>query len=101
MDDQAVNVVILGRNYKLKISRDDEEYLRQAVERINEQAKLYGRSFNYNDHQDLLAMVSLGQITELVKLQASLQYKDEKLLDKLRDIDNVLEQYLHPTQNSL
>ncbi len=101
MDDQAVTVTILGRNYKLKIAKNDEEYLRQAVERINEQAKLYGRSFNYNDHQDLLAMVSLGQITEFVKLQASLQYKDEKLLDKLRDIDNVLDQYLHPTQNSL
>lgn len=101
MDDQAVTVTILGRNYKLKIAKDDEEYLREAVERINEQAKQYGRSFNYNDHQDLLAMVSLGQITELVKLQANLQYKDEKLLDKLRNIDNVLEQYLHPTQNSL
>lgn len=101
MEDQTVSVNILGRSYKLKISPDDETYLRQAAENINAQAKEYGRHFGYNDFQDLLAMVALGQITELVKMKANMGYKDNGLLDKLADIDKMLDEYLHPTRNSL
>ncbi len=101
MDEQPVTVTILGRSYKLKIGSHDEEYLRAAAELINSQAKQYGQNFNYQDHQDLLAMVALGQITELTKLRANLTFKNEKLQNKLEDIDTALNEYLHPTQNSL
>ncbi|MDY5969125.1 MAG: cell division protein ZapA [Bacteroidales bacterium] len=101
MEDQPVTVNILGRSYKLKISPDDEAYLRQAADNINSQAKEYGRHFGYNDFQDLLTMVALGQITELVKMKASLNYKDDGLLEKLANIDKMLDEYLHPTRNSL
>ena len=101
MEDQPVSVNILGRNYKLKISPRDEAHLRQAAELINTQAKEYGRHFGYNDFQDLLAMVALGQITELVKMKADQDYKDDGLLEKLADIDKMLEKHLHPTRNSL
>jgi cell division protein ZapA (FtsZ GTPase activity inhibitor) len=101
MENQPVSVTILGREYKLKIAKNSEEYLRKAADLINNQAKQYGKNFGYYDHQDLLAMVALGQITELIKLQSNLEFKDNELLNKLTNIDNVLEKYLHPTQNSL
>lgn len=101
MEEQPVTVNVMGRDYKLKIGKDDEEYLRKAADLINSQANLYGRNFNYRDHQDLLAMVALGQITEFTKLQALLKHKDDELSLSLTDIDNTLEQYLHPTRNSL
>ena len=101
MDTVAASVTILGRTYRLRVAAEDEEALRKAAESIEAQAKKYGGMYAYNDHQDLLAMVALTQITQLTKIQNSLKYKDTDLAQKLRSIDSVLEGILHPTQNSL
>ena len=69
MNELPVTVNILDRPYKLKISRDDEYFLRKAADLIGEQAASYGKMYAYNDRQDLLAMVALTQITQLLKLQ--------------------------------
>lgn len=101
MDTIAASVTILGRTYRLRVAAEDEEALRKAAETIEAQAKNYGGMYAYNDHQDLLAMVALTQITQLTKIQNSLKYKDTDLAQKLQSIDSVLEGILHPTQNSL
>jgi hypothetical protein len=46
-------------------------------------------------------MVALTQITQLTKIQDSLRFKDTDLAQRLQSIDSVLDQILHPTQNSL
>ena len=91
----------MGRTYKLRVASEDEEALRKAASVIDAQAKSYGKQYAYNDHQDLLAMVALTQITQLTKIQDSLRFKDTNLAQRLQSIDSVLEQILHPTQNSL
>ena len=47
MENQPVSVTILGREYKLKIAKNSEEYLRKAADLINNQAKQYGKNFGY------------------------------------------------------
>ena len=101
METVAASVTILGRTYRLRVAKEDEEALRKAADMIESQAKNYGNMYAYNDHQDLLAMVALTQITQLTKIQNSLRYKDTDLAQKLKSIDNVLEGILHPNQNSL
>ncbi len=101
MDTVSASVNILGRTYKLRVAPHDEEALRKAAEAIGTQAKQYGQMYAYNDHQDLLAMVALTQITQLTKIQNSLHYKDTDLAQRLQTVDSVLEQILHPTRNSL
>ena len=101
METIAASVTILGRTYRLRVAAEDEDALRKAAETIDAQAKNYGGMYAYNDHQDLLAMVALTQITQLTKIQNSLKYKDTDLAQKLRSIDSVLEGILHPAQNSL
>lgn len=101
METVAASVTILGRTYRLRVAKEDEEALRKAADMIESQAKNYGNMYAYNDHQDLLAMVALTQITQLTKIQNSLRYKDTDLAQKLQSIDNVLERILHPNQNSL
>ena len=97
----SVAVNILGRTYKLRVVPEDEEVLRSAAAAIDSQAKNYGKMYAYNDHQDLLAMVALTQITQLKKMQKSLQYKDTDMAGRLQSINSVLEEILHPTRNSL
>lgn len=101
METVAASVNILGRTYKLRVSAGDEAPLRKAAEMIDGQAKSYGRQYAYNDHQDLLAMVALTQITQLIKMQGQLEYKDTDLAQKLQSIDSILDQILHPDRNSL
>lgn len=101
METVSASVNILGRTYKLRVAADDEEALRKAAEAIDTQAKGYGKMYAYNDHQDLLAMVALTQITQLTKIQDSLRFKDTDLAKRLETIDSVLGQILHPAQNSL
>ena len=101
METVSASVNILGRTYRLRVSADDEAALRKAAQSIESQAKQYGNMYAYNDHQDLLAMVALTQITQLTKMQDSLRFKDTDLAGRLQSIDSVLEGILHPTQNSL
>lgn len=101
METVAASVSIMGRTYKLRVAAEDEEALRKAADSIESQARSYGNMYAYNDHQDLLAMVALTQITQLTKIQNNLRYKDTDLAQRLQSIDNVLDGILHPTQNSL
>jgi len=100
METVSASVSILGRTYKLRVAAEDEGALRKAAEAISMQAKNYGQMYAYNDHQDLLAMVALTQITQLTKIQDSLQFKDTDLAQRLQTVDSILEQILHPTMET-
>ena len=91
MSDIPATVHILDRPYKLRISPDDEQYLRRAAELIDAQSKSYGKLYAYNDRQDLLAMVALTQITRLLKLEGRQQFRDTKLETRLSDINRLLD----------
>ena len=91
MSDVPATVHIVDRPYKLRISPDDEQYLRRAAELIDAQSKSYGKLYAYNDRQDLLAMVALTQITRLLKLEGRQQFRDTKLETRLSDINRLLD----------
>ncbi|MCR4816948.1 MAG: cell division protein ZapA [Bacteroidales bacterium] len=101
MEKCSATVNILERSYKLSIPASDEKYLRDAAAFIDSQARIFKKQYGHRDNQDLLAMVALAQVTELFKTNDSLRFKDNDLIQKLSDIDSLLEQNLHPTQNSL
>ncbi|MBQ6238342.1 MAG: cell division protein ZapA [Bacteroidales bacterium] len=101
MENVSVTVTILERSYKLTIAPQEETHLRDAAALIDAQAKMFKKQYGHRDNQDLLAMVALAQVTELMKTQDSLKYKDNELITKLTEIDSVLNDNLHPTQNSL
>lgn len=101
MDTISVSVNILERSYKLSIAAEDETRLRNAAASIDAHARVFKKQFSHRDNQDLLAMVALMQGTELNKTKDSLHYKDNQLIEKLTEIDSLLEHSLHPIQNSL
>lgn len=100
MDKVSATVTILERRYKLTIDSSDEEYLRKAADLIDSMAKNYGKMYAYKDHQDLLAMVAITQITQLVQTQERLKYKETVLEDKMIQIEQLLEQSLSPSSNN-
>lgn len=94
MNEIPATVHILDRPYKLKVKPDDEQYLRQAAEFIDTQARNYGKKYAYNDRQDLLAMVALTQITQLIQQNDRLQFAETKLASRLDDILKLLEPHV-------
>ena len=91
MDELPVTVTILGRKYKLKISSSEEPYLRKAADLIEQQARDYGKRYGHQDGQDLLAMVSLTQITSLIKMQERRNFQSDVLEERLNAISQLLD----------
>ena len=91
MDKLPVTVTILGRKYKLKISSSEEPYLRKAADLIEQQARDYGKRYGHQDGQDLLAMVSLTQITSLIKMQERRNFQSDGLEERLNAISQLLD----------
>ena len=101
MANVSASVNILERNFKLTISDTEEHYLRDAAALIDSQARLFKKQFSQRDNQDIISMVALMQVTELMKMRDSLSFKDNELITKLTEIDSLLNNNLHPSQNSL
>ena len=61
MDEFTITVKISNRSYRLKIDRDEEGEIRNAVDQINKSIKAYADNIAYKDEQDLLALVALEE----------------------------------------
>ena len=93
MDDEfPITLVILDRPYKMRVKASEEETIRNAVKAINSRAAEYKNAFAYKDMQDILAMMSVEMTTKILQLEENSQYVNSKLMSKLEEIENVLEQ---------
>jgi cell division protein ZapA len=93
MDDFTITVKIAERTYKLIIKRDEEESVREAAKRVNEQIKTYANSY-HSDKQDILAMVALHFATMGLDTGSELAYMNGRLSDDLAVINTVLDNAL-------
>lgn len=89
-DTGQTTVTILGRSYRLKIAEEDRKYLCEAAERIEQQARQYGKRYAYHDNQDLLAMVVLSKLTQFYKAQELLEGQERRMKEELSRIDGLL-----------
>lgn len=85
-----INVSIAGRPYSLTINKSDEEEVREAAKRVNQAIKDYSNSFEYKDHQDLFAMMSLQFAANSIHLEYEKSFRDKEMIKKLSEIDDLL-----------
>jgi len=85
-------VSIAGRPYSLTIDRKDEEQVREAAKKVNKAINDYSNAFEYKDHQDLFAMMALQFATRSIELEYEKKFRDELMMQKLSDIDGLLEE---------
>jgi cell division protein ZapA (FtsZ GTPase activity inhibitor) len=93
-ENQNIKVFIAGRPYTLSVVREEEEVVRKAVEVINDTVTSYSKSYEYKDHQDLFAMVALQHVANSIRLQEQKSFMDNKLENKLSQIDQLLSEHL-------
>ena len=80
-----INVVLVGRTYKLKVNPAEEAIVRQAAKVINDQVQDYQQQFPSKDKQDFLIMLLFQQKVESLKNTGVATQSDEwtKKLDLL------------------
>jgi cell division protein ZapA len=94
MKEFKISVNICDRAYRLKVNSDEEEIIRKATKKIDEQIKEYSHHYAYNDKQDLLAMTALHFTLSSIKCDEEKAGIREALDSKIGDIESVVNEHL-------
>ncbi len=99
--DQNITVTIAGRPYRLKVNREEEEIVRKAAEKVNKTILEYSEAFEYKDHQDLFAMITLQATAYSIQLEEEKKFRDNELEVKLSELDGILSSHLGDEESVL
>ena len=93
MDELTISVKIADRPYRMTVKAEEEEVIRKAARLINEKIREYANTYAFNDHQDLLSMVSLWFATSALKAEESTGSVNDELLSGLQALEKVLSEH--------
>lgn len=92
MSELSIKVKIAGRQYPLTIKREEEELIREAAKKVDDNVKFFQENYAVKDRQDLIAMTALQMAT--LALKAQKQPVDNSMLTELEDIRKQLQDAL-------
>ena len=84
-----VEAIIAGRKIPLKVSEEEEEYVRKAIDDINTRIRQYQAEYANKDMQDCILMALLTYGVDYHKVQSRIL--DESSWNKLIDIRDHLQ----------
>ena len=90
MDKLSIKLHIANRIYPMKIERKSEEFIRNAVKKIEERLKFYEENYAIKDKQDLLAMCLIEYASKFETVNNKKVVEDDGLSEKLAEIDSLL-----------
>lgn len=90
MDKLSIKLHIANRIYPMKIERKSEEYIRNAVKKIEERLKFYEDNYAIKDKQDLLAMCLIEYASKFETVNNKKVVEDDGLTKKLAELDAIL-----------
>ena len=88
----SINIKIDGRNYPLKVDRENEEKFRKAAKIINDIVLQYRQKYLTSDPVDVLAMTAFQFVLKTIDLEEKTDRSP--LFDELKKIDEELGDYL-------
>ncbi len=87
MEDKVkIKVTIAGRTYPLKVTADEEEHVRKAVDFIDERIKLIEKKYAIKDIQDVQALILLELASELNYLKEKQEIDARVLEEKINHL---------------
>ena len=90
MDKLSIKLHIANRIYPMKIERKSEEFIRNAVKKIEERLKFYEENYAIKDKQDLLAMCLIEYASKFESINNEKVVGDDGLNEKLAKIESLL-----------
>tara|TARA_B100000287_G_C20183533_1_gene603164 strand:- start:128 stop:412 length:285 start_codon:yes stop_codon:yes gene_type:complete len=91
MDKLSIKINIANRIYPMKIERNSEEYIRNAVKKIEQRLKFYEKNYAIKDKQDLLAMCLIEYASNFESKIEKKTTEDDGVFEKLRNIESLLQ----------
>ncbi len=84
MEDRVkIKVVVAGRTYPLKVTPDEEEHVRKAVDFIEERIKVIEEKYDIKDIQDVQALILLELASELSYIKQKQKKDIQVITDKV------------------
>jgi len=88
-DKIKIKITVAGRNYPLKVTPAEEEFVRQAVRFIEKRINEVEKQYNIKDIQDIQAIILVELASELGYLKRKRDNDEQEVLDKLEKILNL------------
>jgi cell division protein ZapA (FtsZ GTPase activity inhibitor) len=88
----SIKIKIDGRDYPLKVDRENEEKYRKAAKIINDIVLQYRQKYLNSDSQDFLAMTAFQFVLKNIELEEKVDRSP--LFDELKKLDEDLGDYL-------
>lgn len=93
MSEISIKVEIAGSVFPLKVSADDEQNIKEAVDLINNKIAEFEKNYAIKDKKDVLGMVMLQLVAQLYK-QANMAEKELSHLKELfKDVEMMLKEH--------
>ena len=89
-DKLSIKLHIANRIYPMKIERESEEYIRNAVKQIEGRLKFYEDNYAIKDKQDLLAMCLIEYASKFESVNNKNVVEDDGFTEKLTEIEAML-----------
>ena len=90
MDKLSIKINLANRLYPMKIDRESEEYIRNAVKNIEKRLKHYEENYAIQDKQDLLAMCLIEYASKFESINNKNIVEDDGLTERLIEIEAIL-----------
>ena len=90
MEELSIRLKIAGKEYPMKVKRDEEERVRLAAKIVNEKVKSYKEQFRIDDKQDLLAMTAFDGVIKRLRMENQSSGTDNEIIQKIAEIDNLI-----------
>ena len=87
----SIKLNIANRIYPMKIDRKSEEFIRNAVKKIENRLKFYEQNYAIKDKQDLLAMCLIEYASKSESENNKNIVVDDGISEKLNQINSLLE----------
>lgn len=88
----SINIKIDGRNYPLKVEKENEEKFRKAARIINDTVLQYRQRYQNSDSQDFIAMTAFQYVLKAIELEEKVEISP--LFDEVKKLDEELGDYL-------
>lgn len=93
MDDKfLIHVEIAGKDYGIRINRDEEQVARKAVRQIRDKMSQYRKKYSEADEKDLLAMVAFHLSVDNLELED--KNDTSPFTEKIQELTDELESFL-------
>ncbi len=93
MSEISITVKLGQRSYPLTVRRDEEERIRKAAKRVNDEINKLRDNYGITDSADLYAMACL-EFASLYMSEVENTSKDDGLTQKILSFEKELEQFL-------